>query len=120
MRRISGHIRKNQVYWGEGDDDDDNGIYVFNPDGIEVIDDAAREKSPYITFEFNFREDPKISKIINQLKKEITTQNKKEESEETEMGICVTPVTQKSSKSHTSGLPVIGRAEGTSIHVGVH
>ena len=67
VRRVSGHIHNDQVYWGklEGDDDDDSdGICVFDPDGIKVIDDATRGKPPYITFEFKFREDPKITRII--------------------------------------------------------
>lgn len=52
VRRVSGNIRNNQVYWGKGDDND--GICVSDPDGIEVIDDATRGKYPYITFEFKF------------------------------------------------------------------
>jgi hypothetical protein len=106
VRRVSGHIRNDQVYW-----DDDNGIHVFNPDGIEVIDDVEQKKPPYIIFEFKFREVPKITQV---------TQRMTEENADTKIGVVRTQnqseTVQKSSKSGTSesALPAIGRAEGTS------
>ena len=104
IRRVSGDINKDQVYWGKGDDG--KGIYVFNPDGIEFIDDASRGKPPFITFEFKFREDP-----------EITQRRMLEEKADTKIGIRVTPpVTRKSLKSGTLALPAINKAEGTSFH----
>jgi hypothetical protein len=101
VRRLSGHIRNDQVYWREGDDDD-YGMCVFDPDGIEVIDDAALGKHPYIIFEFKFREDPEIAKLTQ----------RKEEGEDTKVGIRIT---RKSTKGDTSGLPAIGKAEGMSF-----
>ena len=90
IRRVSGDIRKDQVCWGKGDDGND--IYVFDPDGIELIDDAARGKPPYITFEFKFREDSQITKITAE-----------EENEDTKIDMqWATPVTQK---SHASSQP---------------
>jgi hypothetical protein len=96
VRRVSGQIRKDQVYWGKDDDDDGISSCVFDPDGIEVIDNAARGKPPYIIFEFKFREDPKITQMS-------------EENEESKIGIRLTP---KPSKRDTLALPAIGRAEG--------
>lgn len=108
IRRISGNIRKDQVFWEEGDDDDDGIICVFDPDGIEVIDDAAREKPPYITFEFKFREDPKITQRI-------VKQNS--ENVDSKISIQATQaVAQKSLKSGTLVQPAVDRAEGTSFH----
>jgi hypothetical protein len=106
VRRLSGHIRNDQVYWGE-DDDDDYGICVFDSDGIKVIDDEALGKDPYIVFEFKFREDPKIAKMTQ----------RKEEGEDTKVGIRMT---RKSTKGDTSGLPAIGRAEGMSCMYGLY
>lgn len=59
IRRVSGDICKNQVYWGKEPDG-----CVFDPKGIKVIDDAAQGEPPYIVFEFKFREDPKITQRI--------------------------------------------------------
>jgi hypothetical protein len=104
IRRISGHIRNDQVYWGKGGASDDKDICVFDPDGIEVIDDLERKEPPYIIFEFKFREHPKITQV---------TQRMTEENLDTKIGVR-TPnqsleTARKSSKS--------GRAEGTSFHV---
>ena len=68
IRRVSGHICNDQVYWMKGKDDD--GICVFDPDGIKVIDDVEQEKPPYIIFEFKFREDPKITQITQRMTEE--------------------------------------------------
>ena len=108
IRRVSGKIRKNQVHWEKGDDDNDDGVYVFDSDGIKVIDDAALEKPPYINFEFKFREDPKITRLTYRIA---------EENEDSKLGVRVT---RKSSKSGALALPAIGTAEGTSFHVRAH
>ena len=115
LRRISGDIRNNQVYWGKGDDG--KGICVFDPDGIELIDDAESDHPPYIVFEFKFREDPKITGTQ-------VTQHMKEEKVDTKTGgqtsHLETSLAQKSTKSDsTLALPVsaIGRAKGTSFHI---
>lgn len=103
IRRVSGRIRKDQVCWRRGDDDD--GIYVFDADGIRVIDDAELEKPPYITFEFKFREDPKITRLMNRT------------AEENEDRKADVRITRMSSKSSALAQPAIGRTEGTSFHV---
>ena len=112
IRRVSGHIRNDQVYWGEGDDG--MGICIFDPDGIKVIDDAEQEEPPYIIFEFKFREDPKIT---------LRRQRTIEENMDTKIDVQNhLETTRKSSKSSTSSLPAIDRAnsEGMSFHVRAH
>lgn len=59
IRRVTGRIRNDQVYWGEGPDG--LGICVCDMDGITIVDDAAQDMPPRIIFEFKFREDLKIT-----------------------------------------------------------
>lgn len=92
VRRVKGDIRNDQVYWEES-----NGICVFDPNGIKVVDDEARGKPPHIIFEFKFREDPEITRM---------TQSMLEE----DIKSGIVRVTR--SKGGTLGLPAIGRAEG--------
>ena len=54
VRRVSGHIRNNQVYWGKRSDG--KGVCVFDPEGIEIIDNAELDEPPWIVFEFKFRD----------------------------------------------------------------
>jgi hypothetical protein len=102
IRRVSGNIRKDQIVWRklEGDDDDYMDVCVFDPDGITFVDDAARGKPPYVVFEFKFREDPKITKMLRSIE---------EEKVDTKIGMRVT---RKSTKSGTLALPATGRVEG--------
>lgn len=104
VRRVSGQIKKNQVYWREGDDE--KGMCVFNPKGITVIDDAARDKPPYISFEFKFREDPEITKMNRRIA---------EEKADTKIDMRVTR--NASAKSRTLALPATGNAQSTSFHL---
>ena len=90
VRRVRGEIRNDQVHWGKKDDG--YGICVFDPNGIEVVDDAARGKPPYIIFEFKFREDPEITRM---------TQSMQED--DTKIGIV---------QAIRTGLLAISRAEG--------
>jgi len=108
IRRLSGNIRKDQVYWDEGDDG--MGVFVFDPDGIKVIDDADLDEPPYIIFEFNFRQ-------MTQMTQRRTT----EANADTKIGIPNhLEITRKSSGGGTSALPAIGRAEGTHSRVRAH
>jgi hypothetical protein len=59
IRRLSGHIRRNQVYWGEEEGSDDKGVYIFDPDGIKVVDDEARGEPPLLFLNLNFGKIPK-------------------------------------------------------------
>ena len=112
IRRVSGHIRSKQVYWEKGDDG--LGVCVFDPDGIEIIDDAERDEPPYIVFDFKFREDPKITQATQRMiEKNVDTK--------IEVGtLSHLETTWKSTKSDMSALPAIGKAKGTSVHVRVH
>lgn len=82
-----------------GGGDDDN--------GFRIIDDEAQGKPPYITFNLNFREDPKITKI---------NQRMAEENKNTKTGAWVTRISSNS----ILALPAISEAEGTFFHVRVH
>ena len=64
IRRISGNIHKDQIY--RRDEIDGRGSYVLDPNGIKIVDDAALGKPPWTTFEFKFREDPKITQRIRE------------------------------------------------------
>lgn len=108
IRRISGHIHINQVYWEEGDDG--KGVCVFNPDGIKVIDNAKQGNPPWIIFEFKFREDPKITQMIQRIR---------EENMDTIIGVQNhLETTPKLPKSGT--LAALADSEGTSFHVSPH
>ena len=107
VRRVSGRIRKNQVFWDEGDDSDDEGFFNFDLDGITVKDDEAQGKPSYITFDFKFREDPKITRMNQRIA---------EESKDTKIGVRVT---RMSSKGAMLAPPAINREEGTFFHVKV-
>ena len=114
LRRISGDIRNNQVYWGKGDDG--KGICVFDPDGIELIDDAESGYPPYIVFEFKFREDPKITQVTQHMKEEKVTVDTKTGGRTSHLETTL-PVAQKSTKSDsTLALSAISRAKGMSFH----
>jgi hypothetical protein len=104
IRRVSGPIRNDQVYWGKGNDD--NGICVFDPDGgVKVIDDVEQEKPPYIIFEFKFREDHKITQVTQRMTEENLNVD-------TKIGVRTPNQTLGTAgKSHGD------RAEGTSFHV---
>ena len=85
------------------------GVCVFDPEGIEFIDDAERDDPPWIIFEFKFREiSQKIQHIL------------KEEIADSKIGVPNhLKTTRKSSKtrSSTSALPAIDKtdSEGTLI-----
>ena len=105
IRRISGNIHKNQIHWRKGDDG--KGICVFDPEGIELIDDAQSDRPPYIIFDFQFREDPKITRKV--------APRMKEENVDTKIGVRAP--TCSSTESDTSALSAVERAKGTSFHV---
>ena len=99
VRRISGNLRKDQVYWEEGDDGDD-GSYVFDPDGVTIIDDEALGYPPYVTFEFKFRQ---------------FTQPKADSEKNEDIGKRVTRKSTKSGNTLALPVPVMGKAEGSSF-----
>ena len=85
------------------------GVRVFDPDGIEVIDDEEQGDPPWIIFEFKFREDPKITQM---------TQHITEENVETKVENYLenTPKLMNGS----GALAALAVSEGTSFHVRPH
>lgn len=103
IRRVSGDICNDQVFWKnpKKGDDDDMGRFVFNPDGITFIDEPV--KRPYIIFKFHFQEDPQLIA----------------EKEDTKSDVRITRMASKSSTSTTPPAnAAIGMAEGTSFYLG--